>query len=202
MKKEFKERTHKVIHRFLRIMQRKKPFFINEIFPMADGARQLKNYVRVHKKLIDILKGNLKGKKITHLAAGNGQYMHFLRTKYGAKTTAIEPNKKIIKTSKSKGIKPNFKKRYADKTKLKSNSQDVVISDHFMFSGYDYIRDYPELKEANRILRRGGILILERAYAPGKTIMLENGFELISKDKTNIIDSITTNECSAFRKIN
>ncbi len=130
-----------------------------------DIGRTLPNYRRVHSVLLETYgTAGLRGLKITHLGAGNGYYCDFLRRKYRADVTAVETNEKYITNSRKAGIAPNFRQVPAENTGLKKASQDVLLSDFFLSANYDsQINEARIVKEAARILKRGGLFIVERA---------------------------------------
>ena len=126
-------------------------------------GRRLENYRRIHTFLLNYFGAKLKGKRVLHLGAGNGQYMDLLQRHFGAKTTAVEINESHIRAAKKRGLKPGYVKEDALQMKtIKPNSQDVVVSDRFILSAYG-LPSGRLVAEAKRVLKPGGLLILERS---------------------------------------
>ena len=93
-------------------------------------------------------------------------------------TTALELNSNEAKLSEKRGVRPGYLIEHAHNTSIKSKSQDIVISDNFLFSDYHKINDGVVLSEASRILKSGGLLILHCAFRPSKMLTDEVGLEL------------------------
>jgi SAM-dependent methyltransferase len=137
----------------------------------ADEGRKLFNYRRLHAAIRKYLpRKSLKGKRVVHLGAGNGNLMHFLSKTYGVVPTSVEISRGIISRAKKRGVKANFVQNDARKMSLKSSSQDVVIADHFLFAksfspsaATDLQESKKVLSEAFRVLKPGGLLFIERA---------------------------------------
>jgi len=162
--------------------QKRKPYYTPRMHWSEDMGRRLENYRRIHTFLLNHFGTKLKGKRVLHLGAGNGQYMDLLQRHFGAKTTAIEVNQKHIHSSRKKGLNPGYVKESAlDMKSIATGSQDVVLSDRFILSAYG-LPSGRLVKEAQRVLKKGGLLILERSL----TVPVQSqpkffeGFEVIS----------------------
>jgi len=161
---------------------------------LNDLGRNLANYSRVHSFILQHFKTHgLKGLAVTHFGAGNGKYMHFLGKHYGIATTAIESSGEHIQAAHAIGVRPGFKRRNAHNTKLPSNSQDIVLSDHFVLAHCEGLNDEKILREAHRVLKPGGLLVVERATTktlPAKAKKLfaqvnDRGFDIGTRPYAN-----------------
>jgi|GEM_PF-1871292 len=123
----------------------------------ADMGRRLVNYERVHHFFLQRLSPRgLRKKTIIHLGAGNGVYMDFLKRRYGANTIALEKNGEYIEQNLPKP----YVRADAKQIPIKTGTADIILSDHFLLTGYQY--DLPIVEEAHRVLKPGGLLVFER----------------------------------------
>ncbi len=141
----------------------------------ADFGRTLPHYIPIHELLLKMAKGNIKGKKILHIASSTGLYTFFLQS-LGAKAIGFDIGTEalqIAKNLKNKRLVRGDARTWAYfKTKkhflpFKDGSINIVVSDNFLFS------DYPELEyssptpasmdtmaEIHRILNKRGLAII------------------------------------------
>lgn len=152
-------------HRLLRINSNNFPEPLHSDW-YADLGRGLTHYKRIHVSLLDHFGRNgMDRLKVTHFGAGNGLYMYFLRTAHNVQTIAVEIDPCNVAKCIEAGINPNFKVQNAERTDIPAGSQNVVISDHFIHSGYGRIKSIRAFEEAHRILKTGGLLVMERALS-------------------------------------
>lgn len=176
IEKELKARNIEIVYGALEKKPVKEAFI--KIEP-TDLKRNLVDYRRIYANLKHFL-GSLKGKRIVHIGSGPSIFTPFLEKKDKANAHSLDTNKYFLKGSKrisgTKGIAAE-----AEKTPFKDNSIDAIASDHFLFSAYASIEDEKVLQEAGRILKKGGIIVIERAImGEAQKLMAEkNGFEII-----------------------
>jgi len=160
-----------------------------------DTGRRLFNYRRLHASLRRFFPGkSLAGKQVVHLGAGNNMYMHFLAEEFRVKPTSIDINRRIISRARRAKLKSNPLRASASKIPLRANSQDIVISDHFLFSKFfaqgaekDISATRSVLKESFRILKPGGVLFIERASpVRGKNVYDKSDYERPYLDRANL----------------
>ena len=192
--------------RLLKRIQRRKPYADYNKYPVpsknwhSDAGRRLEHYERIHHFLLEQYgKHGLKGLKLTHLGASLGLYGDFLKRYYGIEANAVETNQTYIAAGKLINLSPTYIKKSAEKTGIKKGSQQVVISDHFLFAGYEKINDYKVLLEAKRILAKKGLLLVERSNKLSTAeldLIRNNGFSLTQHSIEKMQDS--TNASHAF----
>lgn len=108
------------------------------------------------KKILPYLK-KVKNPKIVDLAGGEGQFYDLLsKYKSDMDYTIVELSQKQRNIAKKKGIK-TLSMDLAKKFKFKDNSFDIIIASEIIEHIFDtkYF-----LSECNRILRKGGILVI------------------------------------------
>lgn len=120
------------------------------------------NYGKLYIVKPEIIKniGNLNGKKVLELGCGTGFWLKLLQKK-GAICSGVDISKnqldQAIKTSK------NIDYYYKDISKmnfLKRNSYDIVLLEHVLLEIKSLKKIKYILKEAYKIMKKGGILIL------------------------------------------
>ena len=160
-----------------------------------DLGRRLFNYRRLHASIRRFFPGkSIAGKRVVHLGAGNNMYMHFLAEEFKVKPTSIDINGRIVSRARRAKLKSNPLRADARRIPLRSNSQDIVVSDHFLFSKFfaqgaeqDVSATRSVLKESFRILKPGGFLFIERASpVKGKNPHDKSDYERPYLDKANL----------------
>lgn len=159
--------------------------FINKhyppiVHPLHDFGRRPKHF----RELFGSMKKWLvkfTGKKICQLGSSSGVFMRILQSK-GAHSISIDRNPRAAIYYRKKfrgksGIVANSKE-----IPIASKSLDAVVSDHFLFAYYiNPVENEAVLAEANRVLKPGGFLFLERVKET--RFISENlgilGFELV-----------------------
>lgn len=101
-----------------------------------------------------------KSYRIADIGAGTGGMIPFL-TQYGA-VTGVEPNSKGRAFAKKRGIR--LVPGTAEKTGLPKNSVDMACFFDVLY--HEGIDDTGALREANRILKPGGVLVITDCALP------------------------------------
>lgn len=107
--------------------------------------------------LLKILSGEDKPVKILDVGCGTGQTLIFLKSLFPkSELFGIDPTPLAIKFAKKHGLK-HVRKGRAEKLPYKDAAFDLVL----MLDVIEHIKDdYQAVKEAKRVLRRGGKLIV------------------------------------------
>lgn len=93
---------------------------------------------------------NIRAKKTLEIGAGTGRFTKALKI-----TNAIEPSKKLVKYLTKNGI--NAFKAFGEKIPFKNKEFDIV----FILFSLEFVKKPKQvLKEANRVLKNKGLLIL------------------------------------------
>ncbi len=186
---------------FKKLIKDHKKFYEKNFSPRKhisnDFGRALQDYNRIDLFLKKKFRRGLKGKNIMHLGSGNTVYCDYL-TRKGAKAFAIDSCFEYLKKAKAKGSKAILVNVRAEKMGLKPETLDVVIADHFLFSGFFIGRGQNSEKNTNRdivnnvvpALKKGGLLIVERAYIENvlKNELKKTGLKLLKIEEEKIKD--------------
>ena len=118
---------------------------------------------RVRACLEFIKQENLKGIVLVDVGSSNGFFISKIINLGVKKAIGVDPNKKAVLFAKDKVKKANFLVSTADSLPIKNESADLVLM-------LDVIEHVPKngeidaLKEAKRILKKGGVLLLTTPY--------------------------------------
>lgn len=104
--------------------------------------------------VVEIKNLNLKGKKVLDVGCGSGRYTKIL-LKSGAEVWGIDASQKMIEIAKQDVKGAQFSVCSAEKTKFKSGFFDVIFSGLVL----EYLDRSKFFREANRILKNGGVLL-------------------------------------------
>ncbi len=156
--------------------------FVKDTSTHADLGRRLHDYYRIDYFIKKSFPNGIQGKKIVHLGSGNTIYCDYLASQ-GARAFAVDKDKSYLKNAKLLGSKALRVNNCANKIKLRPNSVDIFISDHFLFSSYG-INDYDIIEHIVPAIKKGGFIIFERAEIANGCInwLRDIGLHLIEND--------------------
>jgi|GEM_PF-3160661 len=137
----------------------------------ANLGRRLEHYIEIHHLLLDPDHlGDLRGKTIVHVGAGNGLYARYLKDQ-GANAIALDTDLKAVRIAKRIGA--DVVRATADARgkglPFADRSVNAFVSDHFMFSGESGLEgdalerggSWALLKEMGRTLKPGGVVVMD-----------------------------------------
>ncbi len=163
----------------------------HELETHEDLGRRLQDYERIHQAIKkQFTKRKLSGKKFVHFGSGNTNYCDYLNRKYGVRAFAVDPTRIYLNLAREKGSKALRVPRGAEEVRIKPNSVDIILSDHFLFAHFGTIageRETKMFRNAIKSLKVGGILILERCTGYDLDEKIKNLISVYEK-RVKIID--------------
>ena len=115
--------------------------------------------------LMDLL-GNVNGKEILEMGCGNGYWLRIL-TEQGAKCTGFDLSENQIKVAKEDDPEKRIKYFVADASKkvdLNNESFDIIFLEHVLLEISDLTKIKRIFKEAHRLLKDNGFLIVSELH--------------------------------------
>lgn len=111
----------------------------------------------LEEQVVPLLIGNVRGKEVLDIGCGTGRYSIELANK-GAKVTAVDFCKPMLKIAKRKAGKLDIRFVYSDLKKIPLRQKfDIVICNLVL----SHVEDLGNaLKEVSRLVKRGGFVII------------------------------------------
>ena len=146
-------------------------------------SAQKPNYSKLYvvKPALLSLLGNVKGKKILEIGCGTGYWLKIL-TEQGARCTGLDMSENQIKVAKEDDPEKKIDYFVADASKkinLDDDSFDIIFSEHVFLEISDLSDIKRIFKEAYRLLRNNGFLIVSDLHP----LAPETNFPNIEVDK-------------------
>lgn len=179
MKKEYKS-----LSKYYDVLHNKKDYL--------DETRFFTNLINKNKKS--------KGNRLLDVACGTGNHIFYFKKNF--KTEGVDLSKNLIKIAKEKN--PAIRFKVADMRKLESKKKYDIIT--LLFSSIAYLKNENEiikiLRNFNKILENGGILIIETLYLKDSFKEIKNHVRKYSDNSSSIrrlLDSTIRNNVAKIR---